>query len=371
MSKLWILLAVSLVLAFVIDHRDYQLGQGREKTKERAVTICLILLLGLFCGLRLWGNDTATYRIMYQQIPLWDKFLVNNKYDFAAGIGFGTVTSLLKTWGFSEQDYLMFYAFATVIPYVLFVRRFCTSMSFGVFLMFVTGFYVFSLAAVKQCAATALCLCAIPFALENKWLRFFLFVLLGALFHPYALVYLLVPLLMFKPLTFPTYTYIVVFVSVGFFLESLLGTVINVTDMMGAEYSLEEFTEEGVNFFRFLVCAVPMLLAMVYGEPMFRNAGKQDYLMFNMAMVNALIMFVGMFGTANYFGRLANYFLPAQVIIIPWQLKRVHPEDRKWMVPLCVVAYLGYFFYENGILRPFDTYYAHISLWDYLSELFG
>ena len=369
MSKLWILLAVSLILAFVIDQRDYQLGQEREKAKDRAVTICLILLLGFFCGLRMWGNDTATYRTMFQQMPLWDDFLVSNKYDFAAGMGFGVVTSLLKTWGFSEQDYLMFYAFGTIIPYVMFVRRYSKSMVFGVFLMFTTGFYVFSLAAVKQCAATALCLCSIPFALENKWLRFFLFVLLGTLFHPYALVYLLVPLLMFKPLTAPTYLYIVGFVSVGFLLDSLLGTVISVTDMMGAEYSLDEFTGEGVNIFRFLVCAVPLLFALVYREPLFRGATKADYLMFNMAMVNALIMFVGLFGTANYFGRLANYFLPAQIIIIPWLLGRVHPRDRIWMAPLCVLGYLGYYFYEYGILRPFDVGYSHMTLWDYVSDL--
>lgn len=364
------MLAVSLAMAFVIDQRDAQLRYEGIRKKETFVTFLLILVLGFFCGLRLWGNDTATYRQMYQQMPLWSDFLVENKYDFAGGIGFGTVTSLLKTWGFSEQDYLMFYAFATVIPYVLFVRRYSKSMVFGVFLMFTTGFYTFSLAAIKQCMATGLCLMAVNYALDKKWIRYLIFVGLGMMFHPYAMVYFLVPLMMFKPWTPRTFIYIAVFVLVGFYLDTLIGTVLDITDMMGAEYTEEEFLGEGVNIFRVMVCSVPLLLAILYGKKLFRNASQTKYLMFNLAMVNALIMFVGMFGTANYFGRLANYFLPAQIIVLPWILSKAHPRDKAWLIPGCVMGYLGYFIYENAIIRPFDTGYSHMPFWDYISNFF-
>jgi hypothetical protein len=90
--------------------------------------------------------------------------------------------------------------------------------------------------------------------------------------------------------------------------------------------------------------------------------------MFNLAMLNALIMFVGLFGTANYFARLANYFLPAQIIVLPWILNRVHPRDRAWLLPACIAGYLGYFYYENAIIRPFDMGYPQMSIWEYLWE---
>ena len=370
MTKLWILLAVSLALAWIIDNRDRELLRRDIKKQERLVTWMLIILLGFFCGLRLWGNDTATYRQMYQQMPLWNDFLIENKYDFASGIGFGTLTSLLKTWGLSEQDYLVFYAFATAIPYVMFVRRFSKSMVFGVFLMFTTGFYTFSLAAIKQCMATGLCLVAVGYAVDRKWVRYLLFVGLGMLFHPYAMVYLLVPLMMFKPWGTRTLLYMALFMAVGFYLDTLLGTILNITDMMGAKYSEEEFLGEGVNIFRVLVSFVPMILAALYGKNLFLHSSREDNLMFNLAMLNALIMFVGLFGTANYFARLANYFLPAQVIVLPWILRRAHPKDQSWLIPLCVIGYTGYFVYENGIYHPFDQYYSHISIWDYISGLY-
>lgn len=369
MSKLWILLAVSLVLAYLIENRDHELRNIGSKHQDRMITLVLILVLGFFCGLRTWGNDTTTYLQMYEQMPLLPDFWDSKIYNFANGIGFGFWTSILKTFGYSPQDYLMFYAFVTVIPYVLFVRRYSISFSFGIFLMFATGFYTFSLAAIKQSMATGICLLAVTCALERRWLRYLLLILLASLFHPYAVIYLLVPFLDFKPLSARTYLYMAVFMVAGFFLESLLGTVLDVTDMMGATYTEDSFTGEGVNIFRVSVCFAPVILALLYGENLFRTSTRTDNLMFNMAMVNALIMFVGLFGTANYFARLANYFLPAQVITLPWLLSQTHPKDRKLLTHACVVGYLGYFIYENAIIRPFDSCYEQMSFWEYISSL--
>lgn len=371
MTRLWILLAVSLVIAQIIDNRDRSKQHLKPPGREHFVTFLLILVLGFFCGLRTWGNDTSTYLQMFEQIPLLDNYIGSSKqYDFSGGTGFGAMTSLLKTCGLSPQDYLMFFAFATIIPYVLFVRRYSKSMVFGVFLMFTTGFYTFSMAAIKQCMATGLCLMAVSCALDGKWIRYGLWIFAAVLFHPYALVYLLVPFLMFKPWGIRTFLCIIAFVAAGFGLESLLGTVLSITDMMGATYTADSFTGEGVNIFRVAVCFVPLILACMFGKPLFAKTTREEDLMFNMAMVNALIMFVGLFGTANYFARLANYFLPSQVIVLPWILSRAHPKDQVWLTPACVVGYLGYFYYENAIIRPFDNGYAQMSFWSYLDSLF-
>lgn len=264
----------------------------------------------------------------------------------------------------------MFFAFITVIPYVMFVRRYSKNLLFGIFLMFTTGFYTFSLAAMKQCVATALCLTAVSCYLDKKRLLYLFLVVASISLHPYALVYLLVPLLDFKPWSQRTFIYVVAFIGIGFFLDSLLGTVVDITTMMGASYDDTSFVGEGVNIFRVMVCLVPMMLAVFYGNNMFEHTSRAENLMFNMAMLNGLIMFVGLFGTANYFARLANYFLPAQVIILPYLLSRIHPKDRRWMIPLCIVGYLGYFYYENTIIRPFDSTYSHASFWDYIRTLF-
>lgn len=369
-DRLWLLMAALVPMAWLVDQRDLRNRSLGFYRRERAVTWIIILVMGFFCGLRTWGNDTVTYIQIYDQAPLLRDYLANNNTRFSEGILFKFLVSLLKTIGFTRQDYLMFFAFATVIPYVWFVRRYSVNMVFGVFLMLTTGFYTFAMAAIKQTQATAICLCAIPFALDRKWIRFALLVFLGSLFHPYALIYLIVPLMMFEPWHGKTVVYMLLFMAAGVLLETLIGTVLDITEAMGAEYSEAEMLGEGVNIFRVAVCFVPLILAVFFGQDLFRNTGEDVHLMFNLSMINALIMFVGLFGTANYFARLANYFLPAQVVVLPWIIYSAHPKDRRWLLPACMTGYTLYFIYENAVIRPFDSGYNQMSLWDYLFDRF-
>ncbi|MBQ7923527.1 MAG: EpsG family protein [Clostridia bacterium] len=370
MTRLWIILAVSLAIAVIIDFRDKNFASAGSKKKDVFFTFLLCVILSFFCGLRTWGNDTGTYRDIYVYLtPDLSGFFAGEMPDFADGIGLSFVNSLLKTFQLTFQDTLIVYAFATIFPYVYFVRRYSVSMVFGVFLMFTTGFYTFTLAAIKQCMATALCLLAVDALLHKKRIRYLLFLVMALLFHPYSIVYLLAPVMMFKPWTKRTFIYMAIFVAIGFLLEELLGVVLDITDMMGADYDESSFVGEGVNIFRVFVAFVPLLLATVGGSKTFEYSTKTDNLMFNLAMLNALLMFVGLFGTANYFARLANYFLPGQIIAIPFLLRRWRPEVRRILVIACIVGYLGYFIYENAIIRPFDYGYSQMNFFDYIDSI--
>ncbi|MBQ8275150.1 MAG: EpsG family protein [Clostridia bacterium] len=337
---------------------------------DRLFTFMLIILLSCYAGLRVWGNDTVTYLQMYAMAETVPEFFVLDNYNLADGWGFGLMTCLLKDLGFSSQDYLMFFSFLTVTPYVLFIRRYCPHFTFGIFLLFATGMYTFTMAAVKQCAATGICLVAIMAALEKKWIRYLLLMVLAFLFHPYSMIYLIVPLMMFKPWTKWTYIYIVIFIAAGFTLESLLGTVLEVTDLLGADYTEESFAGEGVNILRVAVAFVPMILSIPYQRMLFRDADKTEYLMFNLSTVHALVMFVGLFGTANYFARLANYLLPAIVVTLPWMLNKVYYRHRLALKSACLVGYTGFFTYEHMILRSFDLEYSQITIWQYIADHF-
>ena len=371
MTRLWILFAVSLGIAWIIDFRDKNFAAAGSKRKDVFFTFLLTVILAFFCGLRIWGNDTGTYRDIYDYLtPSLYDFFAGEIPSFADGIGLTFVNSILMMLQFSSQDMFVFYAFATIIPYVYFVRKYSSSMVFGVFLMFTTGFYTFTLAAIKQCMATAFCVLAVDAALDKKWGRYILFMVLASLFHPYSLVYLLVPIMMFKPWTKRTFIYMAIFIGIGFLLEELLGVVLDITDMMGADYDEESFIGEGVNIFRVIVAFVPLLIATVGGKKTFETSTRTDNLMFNLAMLNALIMFVGLFGTANYFARLANYFLPGQIITLPFLLKRWTPTQRRILTVACIVGYLGYFVYEHAIIRPFDSGYPQMNFFDYISSLF-
>lgn len=374
MNKLWYLLAVSMFLSFAVSYHDRILKQRFPDGKRKDVffTAALIIFLGVYCGLRTWYNDTVTYLGIYNSLtPTIQNFARENTTSFAGGIGFAFVNSLLKTIGFSSQDFLMFYALITTYCYVRFVRKHSDNFPLAVFLMFATGFYTFAFAAIKQCMATAICLVALDSLFEKKRLKYALLVALASLFHPYAIIYFLLLLMDFKPMTWKTYFFIAAFIIAGFSLNTLIGTILDVTDMMGATYDASSFVGEGVNIFRVLVCFVPIVMMFLFGKKMFVGTNRRENILFNMAMLNALIMFVGLFGTANYFARLANYFLPAQVIVLPWMLNKFSNRDRQIMKLLCIAGYLGYFVYGNLFQYHFDTDFGKTTLWNYIISHFN
>lgn len=91
----------------------------------------------------------------------------------------------------------------------------------------------------------------------------------------------------------------------------------------------------------------------------------------NLTMLNGAIMFVGLFGTANYFGRLANYFLIFQSLSLPWMLKKIGGKDSRVLAMLMVLGYLAYFYYANVIAIPFDRDFARLTVSEYFAQLGG
>ena len=93
--------------------------------------------------------------------------------------------------------------------------------------------------------------------------------------------------------------------------------------------------------------------------------------MVNLTMLNGAIMFVGLFGTANYFARLANYFLIFQALALPWMLKKIGGKDGQFLTVLMILGYAAYFYYANAIKQPFDQDFARLSVSEYLVQFGG
>ena len=267
----------------------------------------------------------------------------------------------------------MFFSVLTNGIYLWFLWKYTNNIWQTVFLFIVTGCYTFTLAAIKQCAAVAFCLLAVDQVLKKHYARFIFWVLLATLMHPYSLMYLVVPLMMFRPWSVWTYLSLVVFGLVGVLLETLLGSIIDITTMFGEGYNVEEFSGEGVNPFRLAVCAVPLIISFLARRHIAQMDKKQEkayYLFTNLSILNAGIMFVALFGTANYFARLANYFLIFQALSIPWLFQFFEKKSRYLLISVAVACYCAYFIYSNGINMSFNADYDSISVMEYLLSLF-
>ena len=325
MTDYILLLLITMARAWCADHISF--GPVRPGQRHRLIlcTLVILILLGSYAGLRTRCNDTGAYRHGYELITeeYWDA----TDKSVGANPLFNWTNYQLWRQGVSTQNFLMFWAFLTVGCYLIFLHRYSSDYPLTIFLLFTTGCYSFAFAGIKQAAAVGIAVLAVMFALRRKWLPFIAGVLVASLIHPYALMYLLVPFMEFRPWTKKTYFLLVAALLCGFFLRPLIGTVVNITTLLGEEYTL----------------------------------------MVNLTMLNGAIMFVGLFGTANYFGRLANYFLIFQSLSLPWMLKKIGGQNRRILTWLMLLGYTGYFLYANLINQPFDQNFSRLTVEEYLT----
>lgn len=373
MTKLYILLAVSVGLAWLYEHAYVRTAHG--PARSRIINAALVTVLICFAGFRGSYNDTWNYRDIYTYLAegfpeAWSSI----DWDLGANPAFSVIQAWFRTYDTDVHLFLMFFAFWTILFYMYFLKKYTSNYALTIYFFFTMGCYLFNLAAMKQCMATAFCLLAIPFALDKKWWQFLLLVGVGMLFHPYAAMYLIVPLMMFKPWTKHTYLVLVLMIIGGYLFQPLLGTVIDITSAIGEEYTESTFTGSGVGIFRVLVCWAPVVLSFIYRKVLFEDSSKAENLFMNLAMVFAGIIFVGQFGTALYFGRLSYYFLPMPVLALSWMLCRImehNPKEGKVLTAFAVVCYFVFFYYSNTVENHFPTAYEALSAGQFLKILFG
>lgn len=341
------------------------------RNKDRLCYVLIFLVLSLFIGMRTGYNDTFNYIIGYNKTQTLPELLKN--FDVALGDnpGFLITNSFLKSRNISTQGYLLFYSMIAVGASLFFLRKYSVSFGLAIFLFFTTNAYTFCAAAIKQTVASGFAYIAVYYALKHKWAMYGILMAVATSFHPYVLIFILVPFLTFKPWSKWTYVLLAVFLAIGFSLENLLGSIVDMTSMIGDNYSEENLVGEGISVFRVLVSNMPLFLTFLYRKQLFTRSSEAENLMVNLAMVNGAVMFVGLFGKAIYFSRLASFFTIAQCTALPWILKKLPSEQKRLFTILMIVGYLGFFYYANAMAASFDSDFSRITVFEYLSGLSG
>lgn len=374
MATLWPIVVIALVLAALSDAVSL-----RDKNtlvyvkKDWGIYIVMALAMAVFVGLRTRGNDTFVYRSGYEkQGTGWSSIAGIDWLNISGAPGLQCYGIILKTLGASTQDYLMVTALITIGIYLWFIRKYTCNIFLSIFYFITMGAYTFTMAAIKQTMAMAFLLLATDRAIQKKWVLYLLWVIFAELFHPYAFIYLIVPFVTFRPWSKGTFYLLAGAVVVALFMSRFMSAIDSVTEALGYNYSEDSFAGEGVNIFRVLVVWVPLVLSFLGRAQLRHSDDRAGNIVINLMMLNAVIMFIGLFGTANYFARLANYFLIFQAIALPRILNLISSEDRKKITALSIVGFSAYYYYGEGIVHGgFDNNYSIMSLWDYLKQLFG
>lgn len=378
MKTLMPIVVFSVIMALFSDKNSiYELNEyGCKKYiyKDKLIYFIMAMCMAIFVGLRTRGNDTYVYRQMYEGISGDLSSIASiNWAKLSDTPAMQMVEIFLKSINASTQDYFMLFSLFTIAVYLWFIRKYTSNIRLSIYYFITMGVYTFTMAAIKQTTAVAFLLIATDRAIEKKWIKFIVWVTIAELFHSYAFIYLVIPFLFFSPWSKKTYWLLAGTVFVAIFLQRFMGSILAMTDVLGYEgtYSNSEFSGEGVNIFRVLVVFVPVFLSFLSRRHLKNSDDRANNLILNLTMMNAMIMFIGLFGTANYFARLANYFLIFQCLSLPWIFQFFNWNSRRLLAIMSCAAFWIYFYYQMVWAQgAFDDVYGFMNFFDFIKQLF-
>lgn len=384
MIYIYSLLAFTTLLAYGVRNQTYFREENGVLTAKntRGGSVLLFFLIALlvwFAGLRTVMNDTGTYiRSFGQKIP--DTLAGLSQVDWSIGANplFNIYQIVLKSLVSSNgQVFVFITSLITVTSMVRFLYKYSSNfgMSFYFFMAFTV--FAFTMAAMKQTLATAIGIWALPLYIQNKPWKATLLIIVALLIHPYVVVLAMAFFLANKGVWNRTiYLAIGITVVVGFFFSTVIEGLLNMTELIGDEYSEESFAAgTGVGIMRILsYMIVPVLSVFGRGELRDENNPMQD-LFINMSIIGMCLAILSGFGGSVLFGRTPNYFDLCICIAMPWVLAHLkHGLPRvgnllRAVVPLAfLVFYRTYYHkYFSGLSNPWlADIYARTGLFGML-----
>lgn len=355
---------------------------GPRQTGRRHFLLCradifmtiTILWLTCFSFLRTAYNDTGNYIYGFNRSP-----------TVAEGFADGTFTDWTgNPWSMLYQsvihdltgNYHVFFFFPALLSSfaaIKFFKSYSVNPTFSMLVFLSLGTYITYIAALKQSVAIFFLLMAIPYALEKKYVRFYLLLIVAILFHTHAFLFAILPLLMGKPWGKITWVMLAVVLFAMLTYDYTLGAYMRYAQSIGAMVAeIELFDSHSVNPIRLLIYWVPALLGLIFRKRLFSDSSRKENLFANMTIVSAFVLTIGLVQAANLFGRMAAYFEIAVTISLPWMFKKLFTKSSAQFITICAgVLYFGYFLYEFGISKNFGADYQAITLWAFVQELFA
>ena len=342
--------------------------------KSDIFMIIVIFWLSAFSFLRESYNDTYTYITTFREAESLAEGFANGTFTDWTGNPWSMLyRSLMHDLTDNYHIYFFFPAFLSSFAVVKLCKRYSVNPVFSLLIFFSIGTYVMYVAALKQCLAMFFLLLALPYAIDKKYVRFYLLVLVAIMFHTHAFMFAIVPLLLEKPWGKVTWILLGATLFAMATYNSTLGAFMEYAQSIGALVAeIEVFDDHQINALRVLVYWVPAILALVFRQRLFCNSNRAENLFVNMGIVSAFILTIGLVQGANLYARMAAYFEIATAIALPWMINKLFTKQSTQLVTVMASGlYFGYFYYEFAISKDFGSNYAAITLWQFIQSLFS
>lgn len=219
---------------------------------------CFYILLAVLVAFRYGvGVDTSNYMAAYNEVPPIDELELEDFIRFRFQPFYLIINSICKSFTDNFvllqiiQSYL-FYHSLYILLRKLNLRKFYILFIFYTYMYFSSG-----MAAMRESFALAFCMYGLNYYLCSKWIKYYILIFIGFLFHTGAIVFFIVPF--FKIFTKKTLKSYIFFISCCCIAFSFLSILQNILGNIISDGSISRYSLSGngsiniVNTFRNIV----------------------------------------------------------------------------------------------------------------------
>lgn len=377
-----ILLCLGTALLMLFSQREHPVQQGYwgenlhyMKCHTDGYMLVAALWMTCFAFLRTSYNDTGAYINSFQNAQsLAQGFASGEYFDWIENPLSSFYRDMMHIVTKNYHVYFLLPALLQCFGVVKLCKYHSVNPALSLLIYFCLGTYtMLNLAALKQGTAMGILLIALPYANRKQYVTYVLLVLLATLFHFYAIVYLLVPLLFGKPWGKTTWIMVAAAAATLLTYESTLGVLMTRVDELGGDIAAEElFDGNSINALRVAVYWVPGVIALLFRRHVIYNSSRMENLIINLSVLCACVLSIGLAEGANLYGRMAGYFEIYLALALPLLIKKIFTrESARFLSALATILFFGYFLYEFTVSKPFGNEYRAISLVQFVLELLG
>lgn len=290
------------------------------------------------------GYDYGSYILAYKNSFDLSYQSIIMGYKSGDPIAYYLVTKIATVFN-SERVFLMILAILAITPGIVYIIRDWGDLHTQPMMVFFFLFspFIFSFSACKQGIALSILMFSLKYIYDRKPIKFVVCVVIACLFHSTAIVFLLVYFFLNSKGNLSTMKKIIIIMAsilVIINLQSILGHVMN---GRYGDYAIS--IVEGKNR-TFWLYSVMTFFFIIFRKRMVEN-DKRNELLIMMMVVGTLCQYLGF---SNAFAkRIGEYFLMAQVFLIPQSVYLFTKESRKLANLLIFIYIVAIFLIANPI----------------------
>ena len=286
--------------------------ERQNPIRKRRCVAAVTVVLTLFSGLRSWWmGDLIKYYTLYRNCtgPNWR----DSVFGRVTNTGLRLFFHYGNLIGLSYELCVFIIAAFSAITLGVLVFRYSPSPYWSYLVYIAMGFYLFTFSGLKQTIAMGfLCIAMIGVLEGNIW-QFFIWTMIGALFHAPALIFLGAYPFARKKIDIIYVALVLALIAFVFFFRNVMASWLS--DMYyedGEEYEMSRIFGG-----RFIMMVFILVVGCIL-RPLRRNDVVYSYV-FNLMVLAAALQTFSIYG--NNFTRLADYYYQFVVLYIPLMLQ--------------------------------------------------